>query len=130
MECQKVTRPLFSEFESYEEFKKYYWYRDELIQICRDLQIVNTGSKLELSQRIEQYFKGHIINVKKTVKRIKPSTEVLTLDTSLVACGFCFNQKFRDFFIEQTKVTNFKFNADMVATAKKVKEDKDETSHY
>ena len=30
------NRPDFDDIKNYEEFSKYYWYRDELIKICRD----------------------------------------------------------------------------------------------
>jgi hypothetical protein len=51
----------------------------------------------------------------------------LTTDTGLIECGFTFGNRFRDFFSEQTGVKPFKFNVDMVATAKAVKENGDES---
>lgn len=51
----------------------------------------------------------------------------LTLDTGLIACGFTFGNRFREFFRQQTGEENFKFNVDMVATAKAVKENGDES---
>ena len=51
----------------------------------------------------------------------------LTVDTGLIECGFTFGNRFRDFFREQTGEENFKFNVDMVATAKAVKESGDES---
>lgn len=118
-------RPEFKEIKSYEEFSRYYWYIEELKHICKELGIDNSGTKAELNYNIKEYFRGNIIKKKKTVKRQKPTVEKLTLDTKLLDCGFCFNQKFRDFFSEQTGVSNFKFNTDMVATSKKVKLDND-----
>ena len=50
----------------------------------------------------------------------------MTLDTGLIECGFTFGNRFRDFFSEQTGIKPFKFNVDMVATAKAVKENGDE----
>ena len=50
----------------------------------------------------------------------------LTLGTGLIECGFTFGNRFREFFAKQTGVEKFKFNVDMVATAKKVKETGDE----
>lgn len=51
----------------------------------------------------------------------------LTLDTGLIACGFTFGNKFREFFSKQTGKEYFKFNADMVATVKAVRENGDES---
>lgn len=120
------NRPQFKDIKSYQEFNKYYWYREELKQICKDLHIDYSGMKTELNHNIEEYFKGNLVK-KSVTKKIKKKTDILTLDTKLLECGFVFNQKFRDFFIEQTGITNFKFNTDMVATAKKVKLDGDDS---
>lgn len=119
------VRKSFLDIKSYEEFSKYYWYREELVQICKSLCIDSNGTKLELNHNIEEYFKGNIIPPKKRMKKVKMVDLPLTETTGLVECGFCFNQHFRDFFIEKTGNKNFKFNADMVATKKKVMEEGD-----
>ena len=31
-----MTRPNFNDIQSFDEFKQYYWYRDELKQICKE----------------------------------------------------------------------------------------------
>ena len=64
---------------------------------------------------------------KKKVRKKKAMVSDLTLDTGLIECGFTFGNRFRDFFSEQTGISPFKFNVDMVATAKSVKENGDET---
>lgn len=119
------NRPDFCDISSYQEFIKYYWYRDELKNICKDLCIDYSGNKLELIHNIEEYFKGNLIKKVKKYRKPYIVTNNITLDTKLIECGFCFNQKFRDFFSNVTGDKNFKFNSDMVATAKKVKEDFD-----
>jgi len=118
-------RPSFKNIKSYQDFSKYYWYREELKQICKSIGIDYSGTKLELNHNIKEYFDGNAIKKKKSIIKSKVITDKLTLDTKLLECGFCFNQKFRDFFIEQTGINNFKFNADMVATSKKVRQDND-----
>lgn len=123
-------RPQFCQIKSFEEFSKYYWYREELQAICKQLGIDSSGMKLELNRNIEEYFKGNLIREKqrKSVSSSTQKTDVpLTLETSLIECKFCFSQSFRDFFSTQTGIKNFKFNTDMVATAKKVKEDGDKS---
>lgn len=127
------NRPLFEEIKSFEEFSQYYWYREELQKICRQHGIDASGMKAELNHNIEEYFKGTIIHTKgaschtrATKNSPKSNTSApLTLQTSLLECNFCFSQRFRDFFSKETGIKNFKFNADMVATARKVKETKD-----
>ncbi len=59
--------------------------------------------------------------------KIKKTVTELTLDTGLIECGFTFGNRFREFFSKQTGVSPFKFNVDMVATAKAVKETGDES---
>ena len=47
----KECRPKFDEITSFDEFKKYYWYRDELSQICKSLGLEYRGIKQELKER-------------------------------------------------------------------------------
>ncbi|MBQ5999307.1 MAG: hypothetical protein IJL70_07550 [Treponema sp.] len=144
------NRPEFSEIKIYEEFSKYYWYCEELKTICRHLGIDSRGMKLELNHRIEEFFKRNMIagtqdpnnpsdffisqkrslGQKKNLKAAqnhadKSPDKQLSLNSSLIECKFCFSQRFRNFFSEQTGISNFKFNADMVATARKVRENED-----
>ena len=123
------TRPDFDSINSYEEFLKYYWYREELIKICKAHGLKADGSKIELNKVIEAYFSGEKIlpERKFAVKKKKSTVAELTPDTGLIECGFTFGPKFRDFFIKQTGEEKFKFNVDMVATAKAVKESGDES---
>ena len=122
-----MQRPEFSTIKSYEEFSQYYWYREELQKICKQLGIDASGMKAELNHNIEEYFMGNLIHksAKKTSASKKSDDIPLTLETSLIECNFRFSQRMRDFFSEQTGLKNFKFNTDMVATAKKVRETND-----
>ena len=119
----KENRPDFRDIKSFEEFNRYYWYRDELSQICKSLGLEYRCTKQELNHIIEQYFKGNRIE-KFLSKGNKNQSEVITLDTPLLECGFAFNQKFRDYFSEVIGVNSFKFNADMATAWRKVKSEK------
>jgi len=126
---RKMDRPEFDEIKDYAEFSRYYWYRDELIKICKAHGLKAPSGKIELNQVIEAYFAGEkILPERKTVSRMKkPVVTELTLETGLIECGFTFGNRFREFFKQQTGEDNFKFNVDMVATAKAVKENGDES---
>ena len=134
-----MTRPDFAEIKSFEEFSKYYWYRDELIKICRELGLKSDGGKIELNRVIEAYFNPscHPELVSGSQKKKIPNQVrddgthrndlpiTLSLSTSLIECNFTFGPRFREYFENQTGIKPFKFNVDMVATVKKVKETND-----
>ena len=116
-------RPNFDDITSFDEFNKYYWYREELMQICKSLGLEYRGTKRELNYIIEQYFKGNLIK-KKLTKNKKVNQKIVTLNSSLLECGFSFNSKFREYFSSLTKVSPFKFTADMAAAWRKVKRER------
>ncbi len=118
------SRPEFDKISSFDEFNKYYWYRDELSQICKTLELEYRGTKQELNHIIEQYFKGNLIK-KSSTKRNKKRLEAIALDTPLLECGFSFNTYFREYFSTLTDVSPFKFTADMATSWRKVKNEND-----
>ena len=120
----KAQRPNFKDIHSFDEFNCYYWYREELSQICKSLELEYQCTKKELNFIIEQYFKGNKIT-RNLNKDIKTQTDVITLETPLLYCGFSFNQKFRDYFSAVTGISPFKFSANMATAWRKVKKDKD-----
>ena len=116
-------RPEFDKITSFDEFNKYYWYREEISQICKSLGLEYRGTKQELNHIIEQYFKGNLIK-KSSIKTTKKQVENITLDTPLLECGFSFNAKFREYFSTLTGISPFKFTADMATAWRKVKSEK------
>ena len=120
----KECRPKFDEITSFDELKKYYWYRDELSQICKSLGLEYRGTKQELNHIIEQYFKGDLIK-KSSIKNRRKQVKNITLDTPLLECNFSFNTKFREYFSDLIGVSRFKFNADMATAWRKVKKEND-----
>lgn len=119
-------RPDFKDIHSFEDFNLYYWYREELSQICKSLGLEYRGTKQELNEIIHQYFLGNKVD-KRVNKRKTKQVEDITLNTPLLHCAFSFNQKFRDYFSAVTGISPFKFNADMATAWRKVKKDKDIT---
>ena len=114
------SRPEFDKITSFVEFNKYYWYREELSQICKSLGLEYKGTKQELNYIIEKYFKSNLIK-KSSIKNEKKKLETITLDTPLLECQFSFNAKFREYFSAVTDVSPFKFTADMATAWRKVK---------
>ena len=116
-------RPEFEKIISFDEFNKYYWYREEISQICKSLGLEYRGTKQELNHIIEQYFKGNLIK-KSSIKTTKKQVENIILDTPLLECGFSFNANFREYFSTLTGISPFKFTADMATAWRKVKSEK------
>ena len=118
------TRPDFDKITSFDQFNKYYWYREEISQICKSLGLEYRGTKQELNHIMEEYFKGNLIK-KSPKKKDKKQVENITLDSPLLECGFSFNAKFREYFAAVTGSSPFKFTADMATAWRKVKSEKD-----
>ena len=118
------TRPDFDKITSFDQFNKYYWYREEISQICKSLGLEYRGTKQELNHIIEAYFKDNLIK-KSPRKKVKKQVENITLDSPLLKCGFSFNAKFREYFAAVTGISPFKFTADMATAWRKVKSEKD-----
>ena len=116
-------RPELEKITSFDEFNKYYWYREEISQICKSLGLEYRGTKQELNYIIEQYFKGNLIK-KSLIKTTKKQVENITLDMPLLECGFSFNAMFREYFSTLTGISPFKFTADMATAWRKVKSEK------
>ena len=118
------NRPEFDKITSLDAFNKYYWYREELSQICKSIGLEHRGTKQELNHIIEQYFKGNLIKIS-SIKKEKKKVENITADTPLLECGFSFNAKFREYFSVLTGIAPFKFTADMATAWRKVKKEND-----
>ena len=118
-------RPDFTTIKTYQEFSRYYWYRTELADICKQLGLEYSGIKKELEEEIKQYFAGNVSQQRVYKKIKKKKGAELTLDTPLLFCGFAFNAHFRKFFAQQTGIQPFKFTANMATAWRKVKAEKD-----
>ena len=118
------NRPEFDKITSFDAFNKYYWYREELSQICKSIGLEYRGTKQELNHIIEQYFKGNLIKIS-SIKKEKKKVENITADTPLLKCGFSFNARFREYFSVLTGIAPFKFTADMATAWRKVKKEND-----
>lgn len=118
------SRPDFDKIASFDQFNKYYWYREEMSQICKSLGLEYRGTKQELNHIIDEYFKGNLIK-KSLRKKVKKQVENISLDSPLLECGFSFNAKFREYFAAVTGISPFKFTADMATAWRKVKSEKD-----
>ena len=88
----KAQRPNFKDIHSFEEFNCYYWYREELSQICRSLGLEYRGTKQELNDIIHQYFLGNNIE-KKSEQQNKKSSRSYNFRNSITLLWFFFQPK-------------------------------------
>jgi hypothetical protein len=95
---------------SVESFRDYYWLKEELQSFCRENGISASGSKIEISDRIETYLlTGEIkkpIRKSRVNKKIEPQTD-LSLDTVITENHRC-SQDVRAFF--KTVIPKFHFS--------------------
>ncbi len=79
----KKERPILDEKISVQDFKDFYWLKEELIKFCRKTGISYTGGKIEISNRIIEYLEtGKITKTKKArQKKLPKPTKPLTLET-------------------------------------------------
>ncbi|MBM0064169.1 DUF6434 domain-containing protein [Alkalicoccobacillus gibsonii] len=104
-----------------EEFKQYYWLKEELQTLCREHGLSASGSKQEISGRIQHFLKtGEILKPqrKASVSKATVSTSELSLDTIITEDHRCsqevrafFKSVIHSFHFSTTIQTYFKTNA-------------------
>ncbi|WP_077321521.1 DUF6434 domain-containing protein [Virgibacillus proomii] len=85
---------------SVESFKNYYWLKEELLSFCRENGINASGSKIEISDRIETFIRTG--EIKKPTRKLKSNKKIqpqanLSLDTVITENHRC-SQNVRAFF--------------------------------
>jgi hypothetical protein len=93
-------RPNLTKDISVERFKDFYWLKEELQSFCRENGLSASGSKIEISDRIELFLRtGEIkipIRKSKVNKNMEPQVD-LSLDTVITENHRC-SQNVRAFF--------------------------------
>ena len=72
---------------SFEVFSRYYWYRKDLSDICKQLGIEYVGTKQELNSYIKEYFNGNLI-AHRTGKESEPNAIKIPLHQISLATSF------------------------------------------
>ncbi|MTH54930.1 cytoplasmic protein [Bacillus mangrovi] len=92
-------------------FKDYYWLKEELQSFCRENGLSASGSKIEISRRIEAFLRtGEILKPlkKHSSNGAMNSTSILNLDTVIAENHRC-SQQVREFF--KTVIPAFHFSS-------------------
>lgn len=100
----RETRPALNEITSAQEFRRWYWLKEELVAYCKRKGISTVGSKFEITDRIAEYLETGQI-VKRTLHQPKRSSfnwakAPLTLETVLTD-DVTFGKNFRGFMQAQ-----------------------------
>ncbi|MFK3938543.1 DUF6434 domain-containing protein [Alkalihalobacillus sp. NPDC078783] len=93
-----------------EEFKQYYWLKEELQTFCREHGLSTSGSKQEISTRIEHFLEtGEILKPQRKAKVHKTNVRTLelSLDTVIMGDHRC-SQEVRAFF--KSVIPSFHFS--------------------
>lgn len=111
------------------EFEQTYYYKTELVKLCRQLKLPTSGTKAELNSYIREYLNGTSATRIKPLRRKKRhhplAYEEINLDTKLLDSGFSFNQEARKWFADYFGVKKFSFNKKMAIIKRKAETDHD-----
>jgi hypothetical protein len=106
------NRPELNTKISIQDFKDFYWYKEELIDFCRSENLDKRGGKIELANRIEKFLETgkrepYQVTVSKT-SRFDWNSEKLTIETEITD-NYQNTENVRGFFKSQIG-DKFKFN--------------------
>ncbi len=105
-------RPKLNKQLSPTDFIAFYWLKAELQTFCKEVGLKRTGSKIEVTKRIEFYLQTGTapeeITTKKSLSNFDWNKEELTLDT-VITDNYKNSENVRLFFIQHIGKT-FKFN--------------------
>lgn len=105
-----MMRPILTKDISIASFKDFYWLKEELQSFCRENGIHTTGSKIEISDRIETFLRTGEIKqpIRRSTINKKSALQVqLSLDTVISENHRC-SQHVRAFF--KTVIPHFHFS--------------------
>lgn len=125
-----TVRPEFTAKMSSKTFLDYYWYKEELVDICRKNCLPTYGTKAELTKYIVSLLEGEPAESLKPRRRRERSkqkikAEDMKEDTKLLENGFSFNNEARKFFSNYFQVKNFSFKKAMAIKLREVERTKD-----
>lgn len=117
----KDKRPKFKSIKSVSEFESYYWYREELKEVCKEIGISSSGAKADLEERLKSYlklgpdrFRKQAENsIDQSVKRKKKESRKITLDSKVILEGIRFDSDFREFCRNHYRLSKFNFTKAM-----------------
>lgn len=115
--------------KSITEFEHTYYYKTDLVKICKSLSLPASGTKAELNSYITAYLNGtpatQIKPKRKQKSRRSLTYQEINLDTKLVGSGFSFNNEARRWFANYFGMKNFSFKKKMAIIKRKAEAEND-----
>lgn len=108
-------------------FEESYFYKTDLIKMCRHYGLPTYGTKAELNHYLRSYLSGMPIQAIKSLREQTSGAsltfEQITLDTKLINSGFSFNDAARKFFADYFGVEKFSFKKEMAIIKRQAETD-------
>lgn len=129
-----ASRPEFNKDMDVNYFQKFYWYKTELEDICRENKLPSFGTKSELNNYIIEFLRGTPPKDIRPIRRIrrqssnKLTADKINLDTKLLNSGFSLNNEARKFFSNYFGVEKFSFKKSMGIKMRDVEKNNDNTA--
>jgi hypothetical protein len=106
-----MPRPALTPSISLDDFRGYYWLKEELAEACRSWHLPSGGSKADLSRRIEAYLNKDSLPPAAPRKKAAAMPKSFTRQT-VIGTNWRCSQELR-FFFEREIGSQFHFNAIM-----------------
>lgn len=109
-----MDRPELDKYISLQDFKDFYWLKEELVTFGKKIGIDTSGGKIDITERIAEYIQsGFVIKKANSRKQSRTSkfdwnSEALSLDT-IITDSYKNTENVRKFFLENIG-NHFSFN--------------------
>jgi hypothetical protein len=109
-----MDRPELDKYISLQDFKDFYWLKEELVTFGRTIGIDTSGGKIDITERIAEYIQTGFVNKKANSKKQSRTSkfdwnsEALSLDT-IITDSYKNTENVRKFFLENIG-NHFSFN--------------------
>jgi hypothetical protein len=94
-------RPKLDKNIDLEDFKAFYWLKEELVAFCREIGINNSGGKIDIADKIAGYLRTGKIESKNTSKGEKIKKGIQKIPESIndvIPDNYTSSQLFREYF--------------------------------
>ena len=108
------ARPILDKKISVQDFRDFYWLKEELVKFCVENGFNSVGGKIDITNRIIDFLKTGIIPKNKAIKKqnLPKPTELITLKTIIGIEYRSYNEK--KVFLQSVIGKRFHFTANLL----------------